>query len=212
MKTLCITKLIQFFVFILIIFLPNILCDDSLDYYENCGERPRNVRISRIVGGSDTYYGEVPWQVLLHQKVGNAFSQCGAVLIHNKWIITAAHCIQNKGTFQILFGKHMLTDGLTNSDINLNQFSDKKNSSNEVTKLLRKAPNPVIMTRNASKIIVHENFNEKTFENDIALVMLNENVEFEDSIQPICLPKQMEDFSGQTGYVSGFGVIQYGMI
>jgi hypothetical protein len=121
--------------------------------------------------------------------------------------------MQNKGTFQILFGKHKFTDGLTNLDINLNQFSDnKKNSSNGVIKLLGRALNPVAVTRNASKIIVHENFNENTFENDIALVMLNKSVEFEDTIQPICLPKQMEDFSGQTGYVSGFGVIQYGMI
>jgi hypothetical protein len=212
MKTLCIKKLIQFFVLILIIFLSNILSDDSSNY-ENCGERPKNLRINRIVGGIDTYYGEVPWQVVLHEKVGKSILQCGAVLIRNKWIITAAHCTQNNGTIKILFGKHKFTDGLINSDNNLNKFSDnKKNSSSEVIKLLRKPPNPVIMTRNVSKIIVHEKFNEKTFENDIALVMLNKSVEFEDNIQPICLPKQMEDFSGQTGYVSGFGLLQYGMI
>jgi hypothetical protein len=211
MKTLCIKKLIQFF--ILIIFLPNILSDDSSNYYENCGERPKNSRINRIVGGMDTYYGEVPWQVLLHEKVGNAILQCGAVLIHNKWIITAAHCMQNNGTFKIFFGKHKFTDGVTNADINLNKFTDnKKNSSNGVIKLLRRALNPLIVTRNVSKIIVHENYNGNTFQNDIALVMLDKSVQFEDNIQPICLPKQMEDFSGQTGHVSGFGVLQYGMI
>ncbi len=116
--------------------MPNILSDDSSNY-ENCGQRPKNLRINRIVGGIDTYYDEVPWQVVLHEKVGNAILQCGAVLIRNKWIITAAHFMQNKGTIKVLFSKHKFTDGLTNSDINFNQFSDKKNSSNGVTKLLR---------------------------------------------------------------------------
>uniref|UniRef100_A0A3B3C094 Transmembrane serine protease 9 n=1 Tax=Oryzias melastigma TaxID=30732 RepID=A0A3B3C094_ORYME len=39
---------------------------------------------TRIVGGVDAHQGELPWQQ-------HRLHRCGATLIHNKWLLTAAH-------------------------------------------------------------------------------------------------------------------------
>jgi secreted trypsin-like serine protease len=54
------------------------------------GTRPQ------IVGGENvTSITQIPWQVLVYNDVlGGA---CGGVLIDDDWVITAAHCIENKG-------------------------------------------------------------------------------------------------------------------
>ncbi|NXR93420.1 FA9 factor, partial [Hypocryptadius cinnamomeus] len=47
---------------------------------------------TRVVGGSDSMKGEVPWQVLLVNSQGLGF--CGASIINEKWVVTAAHCLK----------------------------------------------------------------------------------------------------------------------
>ena len=185
-------------------------------YQPNCGQRPRDIRINRIIGGVNTFYGEVPWQVLLHVKVNNVIMQCGAVLINQNWILTAAHCIDVNGghclQIEALFGKHSFSTG----DIETQASDNLKNNSYIAKRMpfikgLANQNERQFLSRNASKIIIHELFNSKTLENDIALIRLNQSITNEDNIQPICLPKLMEDFSGQSGYISGFGVLEYGI-
>ncbi|XP_010153567.1 PREDICTED: coagulation factor IX, partial [Eurypyga helias] len=47
---------------------------------------------TRVVGGSDSMRGEVPWQVYLVNSQGVGF--CGASILNEKWVVTAAHCLQ----------------------------------------------------------------------------------------------------------------------
>ncbi|XP_072175580.1 uncharacterized protein [Diadema setosum] len=58
-----------------------------------CGTRPAvaddDVE-SRIVGGTDAAPGSWPWMGSLRLNGGH---QCGAVLIHQEWAITAQHCV-----------------------------------------------------------------------------------------------------------------------
>uniref|UniRef100_A0A8C3ED72 Coagulation factor IX n=1 Tax=Corvus moneduloides TaxID=1196302 RepID=A0A8C3ED72_CORMO len=44
---------------------------------------------TRVVGGSESMKGEVPWQVLLVNSYGLGF--CGGSIINEKWVVTAAH-------------------------------------------------------------------------------------------------------------------------
>ena len=64
-------------------------------YSQVCGRK--FVRRGRIVGGNVASYAEWPWQVSLRQyKSGQFKHKCGAALITNRWIITAAHCVKVK--------------------------------------------------------------------------------------------------------------------
>ena len=44
---------------------------------------------------------------------------------------------------------------------------------------------------NITKKTLHEDYNPRTFDNDIAILTLNEPVTFSEAISPICLPSQM---------------------
>ncbi|CAG7786202.1 unnamed protein product, partial [Allacma fusca] len=60
-----------------------------------CGER----RSSRIVGGTAAQSGQFPWRVRVcsGSPGSRSCSSCGATIISEKWILTAAHCFN---TFQ----------------------------------------------------------------------------------------------------------------
>lgn len=62
---------------------------------------------SRIVGGEDVSpVGKYPWQGSL-QSFTN-FHSCGAVVISNKYVLTAAHCVisQSPSTRKVVLGMH----------------------------------------------------------------------------------------------------------
>merc|ERR1712168_104508 len=64
-------------------------------------------RKSRIVGGVVTEVNEYPWQVGIVDK-GYTQVWCGASLISDRWILTAAHCTRGEsaGNIQALLGEH----------------------------------------------------------------------------------------------------------
>jgi len=49
----------------------------------------------RIVGGNEAVPGSYPWQVGI-TRAGWTSPYCGGSIISNIWILTAAHCVDDK--------------------------------------------------------------------------------------------------------------------
>ncbi|KAE8295025.1 Suppressor of tumorigenicity 14 protein-like protein [Larimichthys crocea] len=161
-------------------------CEDGSDE-ENCDCGRNKFKTSRIVGGEDADEGEFPWQVSLHVK--NFGHVCGASIISPRWLVTAAHCVQDDGrtrysqpgTWEAYLGLH--TQGKLGSAVK----------------------------RNLKQVISHPNYNAYTYDNDIALMELDSPVSYNDFIRPICLPSSQHDFpTGNTVWITGWGATREG--
>ncbi|NXD25590.1 FA9 factor, partial [Spelaeornis formosus] len=136
---------------------------------------------TRVVGGSDSMKGEVPWQVLLVNSEGLGF--CGASIVNEKWLVTAAHCLKPGYT-------HNLTAVAGEHDVTVDEHTEQRR------KVVRLLPHP---TYNAS-------INE--YHNDIALLELEQPLTLNSYVTPICLGSR--EFTNALlkqgiGTVSGWG-------
>ncbi|PCH62604.1 MAG: hypothetical protein COC19_02530, partial [SAR86 cluster bacterium] len=106
-----------------------------------------------IVGGETAAEGDWPWMagVLNVDEINNYDAQfCGASVIHQRWVLTAAHCFYSDEGVQNTFANN-ISILLGAYDLSLN---DGQRFSVE-------------------QLIIHPNFNFSTLENDIALIQLN---------------------------------------
>ena len=158
--------------------------------YLVCGLRPNSNFL--IVGGQEAPAHSWPWAVAIYQvtykgnkKVKSRFI-CGATLLSEWYVLTAAHCIVRQAEiltpndFKLLIGAH-----------------DNKNSG---------------FYANVQEIKVHENFIFGQHKNDIALFKLTEPLDFRHNsdIAPICLPPpeiEGADLVGTMGTLVGWGTV-----
>ncbi|NP_001037368.1 serine protease-like protein precursor [Bombyx mori] len=138
----------------------------------HCGERNEK---PRVVGGMGTNVNAFPWLArLIYQK---SFG-CGASLINDRYVVSAAHCL--KGfmwfMFRVKFGEHDRCDRSHTPE-----------------------------TRYVVKVIVH-NFNLKELSNDISLIQLSRPIGYSHAIRPVCLPKTPDSlYTGAEAIVAGWG-------
>uniref|UniRef100_A0A3B5KX34 Peptidase S1 domain-containing protein n=1 Tax=Xiphophorus couchianus TaxID=32473 RepID=A0A3B5KX34_9TELE len=131
---------------------------------------------TKIVGGVGATAGSWPWQVSIHWRSSHT---CGGTLINNQWVLTAAHCILTKtlSDWTLYFGRQ------TQAGPNANEVSSQ-----------------------LSQIIVHPNFNNTLYNNDLALMKLSSSVTFNNFIQPICLASNLSQFFNTTScWITGWG-------
>ncbi len=70
---------------------------------------------SEIVGGVGTEITQLPWQVSL--QTGNGFHFCGGSIVSDKWIVTAAHCVEGGIPAQIVAGTTRLSQAATGQTV-----------------------------------------------------------------------------------------------
>jgi len=158
------------------------------NHREICGRK--FVRTGRIVGGGVANYAEWPWQVSLRQYKGGQFKhKCGAALLTNKWIITAAHCVK----------------GIAPSNLLVRVGEYHVLNTNEAHRHV---------DRRIKKVVTHRNFDKFTYEYDIALLEMHDKpIKYQPNMIPICLPSSDNSLVGKTGTVTGWGRLsEYGQI
>ncbi|XP_077317600.1 prothrombin [Lithobates pipiens] len=146
----------------------------------------------RIVKGEDAERGSAPWQVMIYKRQPQELL-CGASLISNIWILTAAHCI-----FYPPWDKNFTVDDLLVRIGKHNRLKYEK-------------PDERILQ--LQRIIVHPKYNWKeNLDRDIALMQLRRPLTFTSYIHPVCLPTkdivQSLFLAGYKGRVTGWGNIQ----
>uniref|UniRef100_A0A8C4UIP1 matriptase n=1 Tax=Falco tinnunculus TaxID=100819 RepID=A0A8C4UIP1_FALTI len=164
-------------------------CEDNSDEHNcNCGIRSY-IRKSRIVGGQNSDVGEWPWQVSLHVKGQGHI--CGASLISESWLVSAAHC------FLQLQGIRYSEPSLWTAYLGLTDQGNRNGAN--------------VQTRKIKRIISHSYFNDYTYDYDIAVVELQTPVTFSSVVQPICLPDATHNFPvGKDLWVTGWGATMEG--
>jgi len=153
----------------------------------NCGAKKGN----RIVGGEEASPGEWPWIVVFGQADGSRVGGCAGTLVADRWVVTAAHCVNDvdADSLSVVIEEHTINSGYYISD---DDYFDDIRKNLEV-----------------ERIIMHEDYDWNTKEHDIALVKLTEPLDLS-VYTPACLPDRGADFTGETAWVYGWGTTEMG--
>ncbi|XP_051155657.1 serine protease snake-like [Leptopilina boulardi] len=136
-----------------------------------------------IAGGENALFGEIPHMAILAYRESNDKINyaCAASLISEKWILTSAHC-----SYKIFIKTAIVYLGS-------NRLMDSNNAQ-------------VI---NVKRLIIHPEFRPRYSYADIALIELEEEVQFGLHLKPACL--HVDDSVDVTKLLaSGWGTSYYG--
>lgn len=167
---------------------------------DQCGTSGiKDLTFALIMGGQRSGIHESPWMALLkYKKPNNDIGfHCGGVLIHERYVLTAAHCV----TGEDLRRMHMQLVEVRLGEWDLSQTLDCNSGL---------CADPVVDVAIES-IHAHEMYKPTLIkkEHDIALLRLAERVEFTDWVKPICLPVDGatlgRDLTGVEMQVAGWG-------
>ncbi|UPW19569.1 serine protease [Agarivorans sp. TSD2052] len=139
-----------------------------------------------VVGGEDASQGEYPWMTQL--KAGSSY--CGAVLINEQWVLSAAHC-----TFDQYFAGHHVQPSAIKLKIGDDVFSYLDNDGERVSEVCQH-PDYVDFSDN--------HVDRVTGDNDLVLLRLTQA----SSVTPISFNQKavFDDYSPGFGMrVIGFG-------
>lgn len=135
-----------------------------VDFAERRAARPRRNVQKVIVGGATAKANSWPWMVAIFKETSPRTPKkflCGASLISQKYVLTAAHCFDaEKGVidpnkFTVLAGSHTTKDGTEHR---------------------------------VENILVHSAYKTRQYYNDISLLRLSNPVTLSQKAYPVCLP------------------------
>ncbi|XP_068612514.1 coagulation factor VII [Brachionichthys hirsutus] len=129
-----------------------------------CG-RPQVHFAPRVINGQICPKGHCPWQALITE---NHAYICGAIVLSDQWVLTAAHCVWAKpdSVFHVTVGEHD-----------------------------RQTVERTEQERRVIKVIVHLGYNKTSHDKDLAMLKLHRPVKLGQYVVPICLPAKNSSFS-----------------
>ncbi|XP_068929490.1 ovochymase-2 [Petaurus breviceps papuanus] len=146
----------------------------------HCGaaSKPPRFLFNRIVGGQPAAARSWPWQVSLQITAKHL---CGGTVIGKSWVVTAAHCFNDKKqhvpVWMVIAGVHDLTE---------------RNNQQK---------------RSIKNILIHPAFDSTTMDYDIALLQVTEPFQFNHYVHPVCLPEKGQEIpSSSMCVVTGWGI------
>nr|XP_020649785.1 transmembrane protease serine 9 [Pogona vitticeps] len=156
-------------------------CSNGKDEADcDCGLTPATA-FSKIVGGSGAARGEWPWQVSLWLR--RKEHKCGAVVIAERWLLSAAHCFDRYSNPK-LWVAVLGTPSLSGLDGQV---------------------------ETVARILQHPFYNAYTLDYDMALLELASPLRYSRAVKPICLPDGTHRFpAGSPCFITGWGSTKEG--
>jgi len=147
-----------------------------------CGRAAVNPIRTRIVGGREAAAHSWPWIVSLQYR-GNHF--CGGTLIDEYHVLTAAHCLQDETIDTSL----LTVVGGLHSRLNANAAT--------------------VQRRRVARFFNHEQYNDVTNDNDVAIIRLASPMTLNNYVNIACLPGK-EPTVHESVMIAGWGTTSYG--
>ncbi|NXC99851.1 MCT1A protease, partial [Certhia familiaris] len=130
----------------------------------------------RIIGGREVKRHSRPYMAYLQIENGLQSSFCGGFLIHPGIVLSAAHCVPEKG-ITVILGAH--------------NISDKEPSQQKIR---------------VQQWVIHPNYSSTGYQNDIALLKLKSKARINKNVKTISFPGSNERLrEGAKCSVSGWG-------
>lgn len=148
-----------------------------------------------VTHGSSTQHAQFPWHGALYlSSVTELRYLCGSTLIAARYVLTAAHCVAlEKSRRPVEADSLLLYLGKTNLK--------KWNGPEQDAKI--------------NRVLIHPDYNYERFFADIALLILKQDVKFNNYIRPACLWNFDEDYKAlinKVGFVPGWGYNERGLV
>ncbi|XP_059823701.1 tissue-type plasminogen activator [Hypanus sabinus] len=157
---------------------------------ENCGKRDPMPQHFRITGGAFVDITSHPWQaaILYYDKRGKALRfRFGGSLIASCWVLTAAHCFDEKykpQELKVVLGRTKVEESSVGEQI-----------------------------LEVEEYYLHKEYTEETYDNDIALIKLRSKdgkcAKMTRSVRTVCLPREGQHLADWTECeISGYGRVK----
>lgn len=177
-----------------------------LPYALECGKKNFFRTESRIIGGREVFENEFPWMAGII-SVNKSLLICGATIINDRYVVTAAHCLPYgyvyiRINFFYMFNKSValrLANGWNKFTFCSFDKNDLKVSVGSHNSCGWDATTTIF---SVEEIFPHPSYDKQTNFADIMLVKLVMKITFNQFVRPICLPKSGNHCNLSYKYVS----------
>nr|QHB21588.1 venom S1 protease with CUB domain 10 [Platymeris rhadamanthus] len=133
---------------------------------------------ARIYGGREVSPHEYPWLVALVRGTERRMPFCGGSIITQYHVLTAAHCVvDTQKQYSVMVGEY--------------DWQDDNNRARQLIKV--------------KDVILYQNYSSYIKDFDIAILNLENEIQFNELVGPVCLPNGRLDVRDQWLKVMGWG-------